>query len=155
VSTGEEDHVRAAVQRVGAIMFWRLAVKPGRPVAMGTIGGTPFVGLPGNPVASFVMFANIVRPTVLALSGASELQPPPSYVRAGFAYSKKPGRREYIRVSVRSAADGFPEAIKFAHDGTSFLTSLTETDGLAELGESLERVELGQMIRFLPYGLLG
>src|SRR5690349_11470397 len=70
VSTGEEDHVKAGVESVGSLVLWRMAIKPGRPVAMGIIGGTPFIGLPGNPVASFVTFVHVVRPTVLALSGA-------------------------------------------------------------------------------------
>ena len=71
VSTGEEDHVRASVEAAGSLVLWRMGIKPGRPVAMGVIGGTPFIGLPGNPVAAFVTFAYVVRPTVLALAGAS------------------------------------------------------------------------------------
>ena len=69
VSTGEADYVKAAVESVGKLVFWRMAIKPGRPVAMGVIGGTPFIGLPGNPVASFVTFAYLARPAILALSG--------------------------------------------------------------------------------------
>ena len=155
VSTGEEDHVRAAVASVGTIVFWRLAIKPGRPVAMGVIRGTPFIGLPGNPVASFVTFAHIVQPTILALSGASERRPMLMPIRAAFTYLKKMSRREYIRVAVRPSADGFLEAVKFPRDGTGFLTSLVETDGLVELGESVEKVELGQIVNFLPYESLG
>src|ERR1700754_4834805 len=75
VSTGEEDHVKAAVESAGKLVLWRMAIKPGRPVAMGVIGGTPFIGLPGNPVASFVTFAHVVRPTILALAGAILRQP--------------------------------------------------------------------------------
>src|SRR5947209_9577418 len=89
VSTGEEDHVKAAVDSVGKLVLWRMAIKPGRPVAMGVIGGTPFIGLPGNPVASFVTFVHVVRPTVLALSGAMQEKLVPMPVRAGFAYKKK------------------------------------------------------------------
>src|SRR6201999_3977079 len=72
VSTGEEDHVKAGVESVGKLVLWRMAIKPGRPVAMGIIAGTPFIGLPGNPVASFVSFVHVVRPTILALSGAAQ-----------------------------------------------------------------------------------
>ncbi len=75
VSTGEEDHVKAAVESVGLLVLWRIAIKPGRPVAMGVIEGTPFIGLPGNPVASFVTFTYVVRPTLLALLGASQDRP--------------------------------------------------------------------------------
>src|SRR6185437_12668508 len=77
VSTGEEDHVKAGVESAGSLVLWRMAIKPGRPVAMGVIDGTPLIGLPGNPVASFVTFAHVVRPTVLALSGATPDRPTP------------------------------------------------------------------------------
>src|SRR5215470_12282990 len=101
VSTGEEDHVKAGVESVGRLVLWRMAIKPGRPVAMGIIGGTPFIGLPGNPVASFVTFVHVVRPTVLALSGAAAEQLVPMPVRAAFSYRKKISRREYVRVTLR------------------------------------------------------
>src|SRR5712675_354595 len=101
VSTGEEDHVKAAVESVGSLVLWRMAIKPGRPVAMGIIDGTPLIGLPGNPVASFVTFVHVVRPTVLALAGASHAGLIAMPVRAAFTYKKKLGRREYVRVSLR------------------------------------------------------
>ena len=82
----------------GKLVLWRMAIKPGRPVAMGIIGGTPFIGLPGNPVASFVTFVHVVRPTILALSGARPEQLMPMPVRAAFTYKKKIARREYVRV---------------------------------------------------------
>src|SRR5206468_264348 len=112
VSTGEEDHVKAGVESVGTLVLWRMAIKPGRPVAMGIIDGTPLIGLPGNPVASFVTFVHVVRPTVLALAGALQEALVPVPVRAAFAYSKKAGRREYVRVNLRKAADGAFEAEK-------------------------------------------
>jgi len=94
VSTGEEDHVKAAIEEVGKLVLWRMAIKPGRPVAMGIIAGTPLIGLPGNPVASFVTFVHVVRPTVLALSGAKAEPLMPMPVRAAISYRKKIGRRE-------------------------------------------------------------
>src|SRR5262249_30761406 len=106
VSTGEEGHVKAGVESVGRLVLWRMAIKPGRPVAMGIIKGTPFIGLPGNPVASFVPFVHVVRPVVLALSGAAPAPILPMPVRAAFNYRKKSGRREYVRVSLRRADDG-------------------------------------------------
>lgn len=151
VSTGEEDHVKAAVESIGTLVLWRMAIKPGRPVAMGIIGGTPFIGLPGNPVASFVTFVHVVRPTVLALSGALPEPLTPMPVRAAFAYNKKPGRREYVRVSLRTAADGALEAVKFPREGAGLLSSLVETDGLVELGEAVTQVEPGQSVGFLAY----
>jgi len=154
VSTGEEDHVKAGVESVGTLVLWRMAIKPGRPVAMGIIGGTPFIGLPGNPVASFVTFVHVVRPTVLALSGASQQHLLPMPVRAAFTYKKKIARREYVRVTLRKADDGALEAVKFPREGAGLLSSLVETDGLVELGEQITQVEPGQTVGFLSYASL-
>lgn len=153
VSTGEEDHVKAAVESVGTLVLWRMAIKPGRPVAMGIIGGTPFIGLPGNPVASFVTFTYVVRPTVLALAGTMQKRPVPMPVRAAFSYKKKIGRREYVRVSLRKGEGGL-EAVKFPREGAGLLSSLVDTDGLVELGEEVTTVEPGQMVGFLDYSSL-
>ncbi|HEX2367490.1 MAG TPA: gephyrin-like molybdotransferase Glp [Bradyrhizobium sp.] len=154
VSTGEEDHVKAGVESVGSLVLWRMAIKPGRPVAMGIIAGTPFIGLPGSPVASFVTFVHVVRPTVLALSGAVPAPLVPIPVRAAFSYRKKPGRREYVRVTLRQADDGTMEAIKFPREGAGLLSSLVDTDGLVELGETLTRVEPGERVGFFGYANL-
>jgi molybdopterin molybdotransferase len=151
VSTGEEDHVKAGVESVGSLVLWRMAIKPGRPVAMGIISGTPFIGLPGNPVASFVTFVHVVRPTVLALSGAAQSPLVPMPVRAAFTYKKKAGRREYVRVTLRRDADGALEAVKFPREGAGLLSSLVETEGLVELGEDITKVEPGQSVGFLGY----
>ena len=154
VSTGEEDHVKAAVESVGSLVLWRMAIKPGRPVAMGIIGGTPLIGLPGNPVASFVTFVHVVRPTVLALSGAAPRPLVPMPVRAAFSYRKKISRREYVRVSLRRATDGALEVTKFPREGAGLLSSLVDTDGLVELGEQVTQVEPGQTVGFLSYASL-
>jgi len=154
VSTGEEDHVKASVESVGSLVLWRMAIKPGRPVAMGIIGGTPFIGLPGNPVASFVTFVHVVRPIVLALAGAAPEPLVPMPVRAGFSYRKKIARREYVRVFLRKAADGAVEAVKFPREGAGLLSSLVDTDGLVELGEDVTLVEPGQTVGFLSYSNL-
>lgn len=154
VSTGEEDHVKASVESVGTLVLWRMAIKPGRPVAMGVIGGTPLIGLPGNPVASFVTFAHVVRPVVLALMGAPQEQLVVTPVRAAFSYKKKAARREYVRVNLRKGGDGLYEAVKFPREGAGLLSSLVETDGLAELDETVTAVEPGQAIGFLPYSSL-
>ena len=151
VSTGEEDHVKAAVESIGTLVLWRMAIKPGRPVAMGIIGGTPLIGLPGNPVASFVTFVHVVRPAVLALAGSVPEPLTPIPVRAAFAYRKKAGRREYVRVSLRRAQDGALDAIKFPREGAGLLSSLVETDGLVELGEAVTLVEPGESVGFLSY----
>ena len=154
VSTGEEDHVKAAVESVGTLVLWRMAIKPGRPVAMGIIGGTPFIGLPGNPVASFVTFVHVVRPTVLALAGATQQHLIPMPVRAAFTYKKKIARREYVRVNLRRGENGVLEAVKFPREGAGLLSSLVDTDGLVELGEEITLVEPGQTVGFLGYASL-
>jgi molybdopterin molybdotransferase len=154
VSTGEEDHVKAAVETVGSLVLWRMAIKPGRPVAMGIIDGTAFIGLPGNPVASFVTFAHVVRPTILALAGAIQQKLIPMPVRAAFGYKKKVGRREYVRVNLRRDSAGVLDAVRFPREGAGLLSSLVETDGLVELGEEITLVEPGQMVDFLSYATL-
>ena len=154
VSTGEEDHVKAAVESIGTLVLWRMAIKPGRPVAMGVIGGTPFIGLPGNPVASFVTFVHVVRPTLLALAGAAQQRLIPTPVRAAFAYKKKIARREYVRVHLRKGNDGMLEAVKFPREGAGLLSSLVDTDGLVELDEETTRVEPGESVSFFAYAAL-
>jgi molybdopterin molybdotransferase len=151
VSTGEADHVRPAIEQIGRLVFWRIAIKPGRPVAMGVVNGCAFVGLPGNPVAAFVTFARVVRPLLLRLAGALPERARAFPVRSGFSYRKKKGRREYVRVTLRATDDGGLEAIKYAQDGAGVITSLTETDGLAELPEDTTDIRPGATIGFLPY----
>ncbi len=158
VSMGEADHVRAAVERIGRLVFWRVGIKPGRPVAMGVIpgahGGAAFCGLPGNPVAVFVTFARVVRPLLLRLGGAEPEPLLPLPVRSAFAYRKRTGRREYVRVKLVRGADGGIDAVKHAQDGAGVLTSLTETDGLIELLEDVTTVECGATVGFLSYATL-
>jgi molybdopterin molybdotransferase len=154
VSTGEEDHVKASVESAGTLVLWRMAIKPGRPVAMGVVGGTPLIGLPGNPVASFVTFVHVVRPTVLALAGATQQRLVPMPVRAAFSYKKKIARREYVRVNLRKAPDGVLEATKFPREGAGLLSSLVDTDGLVELGEEITQVKPGESVGFLSYASL-
>ncbi|MGH7091205.1 MAG: gephyrin-like molybdotransferase Glp, partial [Stellaceae bacterium] len=113
--------------------------------------GTAFAGLPGNPVAVFVTFVRVVRPLLLRLSGALPEPLVALPARAAFSYKKRKGRREYVRVKLRSASDGAVEAEKYAQDGAGVLTSLTETDGLAELGEDVTRIEPGAAIGFHSY----
>jgi molybdopterin molybdotransferase len=154
VSTGEADHVKAAVEKLGKLVFWRIAIKPGRPVAMGVIKGTAFAGLPGNPVAAFVTFAHVVRPLLLNLMGARAEKFVALPVRAGFDYKKKKDRREYVRVSLKRAGDGAFEAFKHPQEGAGVITSLTETDGFAELPEQMTAVKKGDLVGFISYAAL-
>jgi molybdopterin molybdotransferase len=160
VSTGEADHVRHALERIGRLVFWRVAIKPGRPVAMGVIpgadggGDAAFVGLPGNPAAVYVTFARVVRPLLLRLAGAVGTVLVPMPVRAAFSYKKKAGRREYVRVKLARSADGTVEAFEHPQEGAGIITSLTETDGLIELPEEATRIEPGTSVGFLSYAAL-
>ena len=159
VSTGEADFVRKAVENIGNLVFWRVAIKPGRPVALGVIPSgaghsAAFVGLPGNPVAVFVTFVRVVKPLLRRLSGARQDKIVPLPVRAAFAYRKKKDRREYVRVALRRAADGEVEAVKHPQDGAGILTSLTQTDGLLEFPEDVTTIEPGARVGFLSYAAL-
>ena len=155
VSTGEEDHVRAAIDALGKMHFWRLAIRPGRPLALGQIGNVPFIGLPGNPVAVLVTFMRFARPAILRLGGSRVTEPAMYRVRAGFPLKKKLGRREWLRVRLDRDADGAPVARKFPRDGAGILTSMVESDGLVELPEELTSFEAGTMVDFLPFSEIG
>jgi molybdopterin molybdotransferase len=154
VSTGEEDHVKAALDDAGLLTFWRLGIKPGRPVAMGVVRGTPFIGLPGNPVAVFVTFVQVARALVARLAGETFVPAVPVPVRSGFSYRKKEGRREYVRVRIARSEDGEVVAHKHPREGAGVITSLTETDGLVELPEAVTRIEAGESVGFIPYASL-
>jgi len=155
VSSGGEDHVKAALEALGSLHFWRLAIKPGRPVALGQVGRTPFVGLPGNPVAVMVTFLRIARPVIELLSGARPKAPALFPVRAAFDYKKKLDRREYVRVTLRRTGDGVLEAEKFERDGAGVLSSMVAADGLVELPESCTRIKAGDIVDYLPFSEVG
>jgi molybdopterin molybdotransferase len=158
VSTGEADHVRDVLEKIGRLVFWRVGIKPGRPVAMGIIpagsNNAAFIGLPGNPAAVFVTFARVVRPLLLRLAGALPEPLMPLPVRAAFGYKKRTGRREYVRVTLRRSPNGDVEAVKYPKDGAGIITSLTETDGLVELDEATTTVTPGATVGFLSYAAL-
>jgi molybdopterin molybdotransferase len=148
---GDEDHVKAAIEALGRVHFWRLAIKPGRPLALGQVGTVPIIGLPGNPVATMVTFMRFARPLVLRLGGAGAVEPRLFHVRAAFDYTKKPGRREWVRARLGEAADGEIEAHKFEREGAGILSSMVEADGLVELPEDMTRLAAGATVDFLPF----
>ncbi len=158
VSVGDEDHVKAAVEALGRLHFWRLAIKPGRPIALGQIDcegrSVPFIGLPGNPVAVMVTFLRIARPMILKLMGARDLSPTLYRVRAAFDYKKKRDRREWVRARLAAGADGELRAEKYPHDGAGILSSMVESDGLVELPEELTRLAPDSIVDFLPFNEL-
>jgi molybdopterin molybdotransferase len=150
VSTGEEDHVKAAIERLGRLDFWRLAIKPGRPVALGQVRGVPLIGLPGNPVAAALTFAVLARPLILRLAGAVVTLPLQFPVTAGFAYRKKAGRREYLRATI-ARENGAAVARRYPKDGAGILSSIVQSDGFVVIGEDTSEVILGTAVDFLPF----
>ena len=159
MSVGEEDHVKAAVAALGSLHLWRLALRPGKPLALGQVGGqvgdTPFLGLPGNPVSAMVTFMLVGRPLVLRLSGGESVVPR-SLVVAGFTFAKKPGRREFLRARLETGPDGRPVAHKFPNNSSGVLTSMAESDGLIDMAADATEIRAGDLVDFLPFtGLLG
>lgn len=152
VSEGEEDHVKAALEAAGgSLHFWRLAIKPGRPVALGRLGQAAFVGLPGNPVACVVTFAALVRPLIHQMTGAGFAAPATFPVVSGFAHRKKRDRQEWLRVSLEIGADGLSTAKRFPREGAGILSSLAGSDGFLILDEALTEIPAGTTLPFLPF----
>jgi len=149
VSVGEADFVKPAVEALGSLSLWRLAIKPGKPLAFGRIGSAYFIGLPGNPVSSFVTFVLIVRPFLLRLMGADEVLPTVITVPAAFTWSKPDARREFLRA--RLEADG--RATIFPDQGSATIASLTWANGLVEIPERTP-VNPGDPVRFWPFAEL-
>ena len=155
VSTGEEDHVKAAVTAMGRLHLWRLAIKPGRPLALGQIDAAgravPFVGLPGNPVAAMVTYLRIARPLILGLMGAKDLEPVRYRLAAAFALHKKADRREFLRGWIETDAAGNQSVQRFERDGSGILTSMTTATGLIEIAEGATEIAPGDLVDFLPF----
>jgi molybdopterin molybdotransferase len=151
MSVGEEDHVKAAVEALGRLHFWQIAIKPGRPVGLGQVNGVPFIGLPGNPVAMVVTFLRIARPMILRLAGCVDVTPHVFRVPADFAMTKKAGRREWIRAQLAAAAGGGLVAKRFPRQGSGILSSLVDADGLIEIPEDITEIAPGTLVDFLPF----
>jgi len=153
VSTGDEDHVRTAIAAIGQLQFWRVAIRPGRPVALGEACGSPLIGLPGNPVAALVTFITVARAVLDRLAGARRVALPRFPAVSAFAYRKKRGRREYPRVTLR--ADGTVlQAHLFPKLGAGIITSLTHGDALMELDEDNAGIAAGDVVPVLPLSVL-
>ncbi|SFU03944.1 molybdenum cofactor synthesis domain-containing protein [Sedimentitalea nanhaiensis] len=149
-SAGDEDHVSALLQEAGAMQQWRIAVKPGRPLALGLWSGTPVFGLPGNPVAAMVCTLVFARPAMGLLAGADWQEPQGFDLPACFEKRKKPGRREYLRARVRG---GLVEV--FASEGSGRISGLSWAEGLVELEDGERHIRPGDPVRFIPYGSFG
>ncbi|MCZ2107516.1 MAG: molybdopterin molybdotransferase MoeA [Burkholderiales bacterium] len=158
VSVGEEDHVRPVVEQLGALSLWKIAMKPGKPFAFGHVrrsGGDPaagrahFIGLPGNPVSSLITALVLLRPFVLALQGASVVQPPAHWLTADFEITQRDSRREFLRA--RRNAAGQLEL--FANQNSGVLTSTVWAEGLVD-NPAQTLIARGDSVRFLPFSEL-
>lgn len=149
-SAGDEDHVSALLRQAGAMQEWRIALKPGRPLALGLWAGTPVFGLPGNPVAALVCTLIFARPALGLMSGEGWSEPQAFDVPAAFEKRKKPGRREYLRARIR---DGRAEV--FHSEGSGRISGLSWAEGLVEIEDGARDIRPGDMVRFLPYGSFG
>lgn len=145
-SSGDEDHVSALLNEAGAMTQWRIALKPGRPLALGMWQGVPVFGLPGNPVAALVCTLIFARPAIGALSGAGWHAPQGFEVPAGFTKQKKPGRREYLRARIRAG-----QAEVFRSEGSGRISGLSWAEGLVELPDHGHEITPGDRVRYIPY----
>jgi len=145
-SAGDADHLSAALQEAGALQMWRIAVKPGRPLALGLWQGVPVFGLPGNPVAALVCTLIFARPALGQMAGQEWHAPEGYLLPAGFSKSKKPGRREYLRARLR---DGWVEV--FGSEGSGRISGLSWAEGLVELPDGAAMIQPGDPVRYLPF----
>ncbi|MDA9991079.1 molybdopterin-binding protein [Paracoccaceae bacterium] len=145
-SAGDEDHMSALLRDSGSLEMWRIAVKPGRPMAMGLWNGLPVFGLPGNPVAAMVCALVFTQPALRTLAGGTWEMPQSYDVTAAFAKSKKPGRREYLRARIRNG-----RAEVFSSEGSGRVTGLSWAEGLVELAEPALDIKIGDKVRYIPF----
>ena len=149
-SEGDEDHARSAILKSGgAVDFWRLAIKPGRPMAAGCLSGIPIYSLPGNPVASFVCYHLFVGPLLRFAQGQPFARPIRFRVPLGFSHSSKAGRAEYLRARL-AVKDGIQIAMLNGRSGAGVLSSLIGADGLVEISADATDMKCGEMVNFLP-----
>ncbi|WP_271948497.1 gephyrin-like molybdotransferase Glp [Ruegeria faecimaris] len=149
-SAGDEDHVSALLRQAGAMQEWRIALKPGRPLALGIWDGVPVFGLPGNPVAALVCTLIFARPALGLMAGEGWRDPQGFDLPAAFDKRKKPGRREYLRARIR---DGKAEV--FNSEGSGRISGLSWAEGLVEIEDGARHIQPGDLVRFIPYGSFG
>lgn len=149
VSVGEEDHIKPAVQSLGTLDLWQIGIKPGKPFAHGRIGAAHFIGLPGNPVSSYVTFLLLVRPFLLRLQGVQDVAMKSIAARADFDWPKADKRREFLRVR-RNANGGLD---LFSNQSSGVLTSAVWGDGVVDVPPG-QPVLYGQTVRYIPFSEL-
>lgn len=150
VSVGEEDHIKPAVEKLGAIDMWKIAIRPGKPLAYGHIAGTPFIGTPGNPVSLFVTFCLFARPFILRSQGvAGQVSPVPVMAKADFDWTKPDKRREFARARLELDDQGQARVSVFRSRSSGMLSSLTWANGLAVIPEQ-QTLAKGDSVQFIP-----
>jgi molybdopterin molybdotransferase len=150
VSVGEEDHVRIAIEQLGELRLWRLAIKPGKPLAYGQINETAFIGLPGNPVSVFATFCLFVCPVIQIMQGRDWHQPILLPVSADFDWPKPDSRREFLRARLALDANGQTVAQIYPNQDSGVLTSTVWADGFVEIAEN-QTVRAGESVNYLPF----
>jgi molybdopterin molybdotransferase len=144
------------VAELGSLHAWRLAIKPGKPLAIGQIGDSVFLGLPGNPVAAFITFLIYARPLLACLAGRKWREPVRFPLPAGFEIKKrKKGRREFLRGWVEKNDQGRTLVRRFARDGSGLISSLVAAEGLIEITEETSSVRRGELVNYIPFGEFG
>jgi len=152
VSVGEEDYVKLAIEKLGEMKLWKIAVKPGKPLAFGDIGGTPLIGLPGNPVSSFATFVLFARPFIRKMQGLEPGELAGYPVKAGFERKKPGARREFFRARLVQTESG-PEAVLYPHQGSGVLSSVSWADGLVDIDVG-QTVQKGDTVSYIPFSEL-
>ncbi len=150
VSVGEEDHLKQAIQALGKVDVWRLAIQPGKPLAFGNVAGKPWIGLPGNPTAALVTALVVVRAFLLRAQGAERVLPVPINVVAGFEWLKPNKRRQYLRARLRPDVDGQLRAILHPQQSSAMLMAACWADGLVII-EREQQVPKGAPVAFLSF----
>lgn len=154
-STGSHDHIANVLKDLGEVHAWRLAIKPGRPLAFGQLGSALFLGLPGNPVAANVCTLMFGQPLIRALSGGGWHRPKSYPQKLGFDVNKKVGRREWLRVFQEQQPNGDYVLQRSASHGSGILTSMTRADGLVEVDEASGNIPAGSLVDFIPFTSFG
>lgn len=147
VSVGAEDHLKQAVRDLGELQLWRLAIQPGKPFAFGKVGATPWIGLPGNPVAALLTALVVARPFLLAAQGRRDVMPRQLSVPAGFAWPRANARRQYLRARLENV-QGELRLLPYAQQGSAMLSSLCWAEGLAVV-EAGRIVAEGECVGFI------
>ncbi|NEX20714.1 molybdopterin molybdotransferase MoeA [Thiorhodococcus mannitoliphagus] len=154
VSVGEEDHLKPAVEQLGSLDLWNIAIRPGKPVAFGRVGETPFFGSPGNPVSLFVTFCLFARPLILRMQGITgDLTPRALRLRAGFDWLKPDKRTEFHRARIATGEDGELELAVYPSRSSAVLSSVAWADGLIEIAPG-QVIQAGDRVDFIPFANL-